>query len=84
MPPERFPPDDPRERGRLDASRNKMFQRLIAMFFQIRHERCPASADSGRIIWITLALLMNIARGVFQMLGTELGNPVNTGVVGVS
>ncbi len=46
-------------------SPDRMLQSLVAMFLQVRHERRSARADVGRIILAGLALLVDIARGIF-------------------
>src|SRR5437763_16219994 len=48
-----------------------MFRRLVAVLFEVWHERRAASADGGGILRILLSLVENVLRGVVQVLVTE-------------
>ena len=56
--------------------------RLIPMLLQIAHKRRAASADLSVIARVLQALLVDVARRIFEVPRAEVGDRLNIGVVG--
>lgn len=55
--------------------------RFVAMLLEIAHERRAPGADLRIIASALLALLVDIARRIFEMTGAEVRNGLNIGVI---